>query len=85
VVGPPGYFDERFPFVIVCPLTTTRRGLSLHIEVKPTATTGITEVSYMQCELVRSVNRQRLVRRLGVIDAVAARSVHAVLRTLLDH
>jgi mRNA-degrading endonuclease toxin of MazEF toxin-antitoxin module len=57
VLGPPDTFGPVFPFVIVTPLTTTRRGLSLHVEVEPTDESGLDEISYIQCELLRSINR----------------------------
>lgn len=84
VVGPPDTFGPSFPFVIVVPVTTVRRGLSLHVEVEPTSSSGLTDTSYVQCELVRSINRKRLVRRLGVVDHVAQRGVTEILRTLLN-
>jgi mRNA interferase MazF len=85
VVGPPETFGVAFPFVIVCPLTTTVRGLSLHIEVEASAATGLDDVSYVQCELLRSVYRGRLVHRLGDIDTVTSNDVTDVLRILLGH
>lgn len=84
VLGPPSIFGAKFPFAILAPLTTTHRGLSLHVEVEPTPTTGIDETSYVQCELIRSVNQARLVHRLGRIDAVTSREVTSVVRSLLN-
>lgn len=85
VVGPPDAFGRDFPFVIVAPLTTTQRGLSLHVEIESGAATGLDETSYAQCELLRSINRRRLVHRLGQIDSSASHQVTSVLKTLLDH
>ena len=41
VLGPPEAFGPEFPFVIGTPLTTTPRGLSLHVEVEATRSTGL--------------------------------------------
>lgn len=84
VVGPPGTFGRGFPFVILCPLTTSRRGLSLHVEVEANTQNGLHETSFVQCELVRSVNRRRLVHRLGELDGETSDRAARVLRTLLD-
>ena len=83
IIGPPDTFGGDFPFVIVCPLTTIHRGLSLHVEVDQSVSSGLDEVSYVQCELLRSVNRRRLVHRLGTIDIETHRQVEAIVRTLL--
>ena len=67
------------------PLTTTWRGLSLHIEIGADDDTGLDETSYVQCELIRSINRRRLVHRLGQIDPETSRRITMIVRTLLDH
>ena len=85
LLGPPDTFGPAFPFVIVAPLTTTRRGLSLHIEVEATELTGLDTTSYVQCELIRSVNRKRLIHRLGGIGPEVSTSIHAVVKALLNH
>ncbi|HUF98904.1 MAG TPA: type II toxin-antitoxin system PemK/MazF family toxin [Ilumatobacter sp.] len=85
VIGPPDTFGADFPFAIVCPLTSVRRGLSLHVEVEPTPTTGLDTTSYVQCELLRSVNRRRLIHRLGSVDIEISRLISEILTTLLRH
>jgi mRNA interferase MazF len=85
VLGPVAAFGTGFPFVIVCPLTTTHRGLSLHVEVEPSDTNGLIETSYIQCELLRSVNERRLLHRLGAVDAAIARDVADIVRSLLGY
>jgi len=85
ILGPPSTFGTGFPFVIVTPLTTTRRGLSLHIEVEATFETGLDTTSYIQCELIRSINTNRLVHRLGTIDPETSSQVATVIKTLLNY
>jgi mRNA interferase MazF len=85
VLGPPDTFGPDFPFVIVTPLTTTRRGLSIHVEVEATQVSGLDDTSYIQCELARSISRNRLVRRLGAIDLTTSDQVADILKTLLSY
>lgn len=85
VLGPPATFGSDFPFVMVCPLTTSHRGLSLHIEVEHSDSTGLTDTSYIQCELLRSINRNRLVHHLGLIDRVTGQAVAGVVKSLLNY
>ncbi len=85
VVGPPESFGRGFPFVIVTPLTTVQRGLSLHVEVEPGVGTGLDSISYIQCELIRSINRRRLVHRLGAVDPHTSGRVASVIKTLLSY
>lgn len=84
VLGPPEAFGPAFPYVIVAPLTTTKRGLSLHVEIEATSDSGLETTSYVQCELIRSINRKRLVHFLGRVESEAARHVAGVVRQLLS-
>lgn len=85
VLGPPQTFGPDFPYRLVAPLTTRRRGLSLHIEVEANQATGLDETSYVQCELIRSVNRRRLRHRLGSVDMGVSAQVADVVKTLLNY
>ena len=85
VLGPPDTFGSSFPLVILAPLTTTYREVSLHVEVVATTATGLRQTSYVQCELIRSVNTQRLLHRLGTIDTATSWQVGTTVRTLLNH
>jgi mRNA interferase MazF len=83
LVGPAPLFGTNFPFTFVVPMTTTRRELALNVEVEPAADNGLDETSYLQCELLRSINTRRLITKLGVIDLATSTSAERVLRTLL--
>ena len=85
VLGPPETFGPGFPFVIVTPLTTRQRGLSLHVEIEANPETGLEHTSYAQCELIRSINRTRLLHRLGAIGPEESSRVASVIKTLLSY
>lgn len=85
VVGPAPEFGTQLPFVIVCPLTSTHRDLPVHVEIEPDATNGLDAVSFVQCELLRSVGRRRLVHRVGSVTAAQSFAVHDVVAILLGH
>ena len=84
VLGPPNALGPGLPFVVLAPLTTKHRGLDLHVEVEPSKTSGLDEVSYVQCEQFRSVNKRRLLHRLGEVDILVRLEVAEVIRSLLS-
>lgn len=84
VIGPPVGFGEDFPYRIVVPLTTTERGLDLHVAIEPDDRNGLDHTSFVQCELIRSISTRRLIHRLGTVSPVTARSVHDVVDILTD-
>ncbi|MGH2881979.1 MAG: type II toxin-antitoxin system PemK/MazF family toxin [Solirubrobacteraceae bacterium] len=69
--------------VVIVPLTTTERGVPLHVRVEP-PNGGVRETCFAMCEAVRSVSKQRLVRRWGKVDAATMRVVDDRLRITLD-
>lgn len=69
--------------VIVLPITSRSRGVRSHVEVQPPEG-GLSIVSYIKCEDVRSVAKIRLQRRLGEISLKTMAEVEDKLRILLD-
>lgn len=75
--------ESRAGVVVVVPITTAYRGLPSHVEIDP-GSSGLDEVSYAKCEDVKSVSEQRLIGRLGAVDAQVMFAVARALRFLLD-
>lgn len=46
---------------------------------------GLDELSYIQGELIRSLDRTRLVHRLGIVDSQTSSLVAEVVTTLLSY
>jgi mRNA interferase MazF len=69
--------------VILVPMTTTERGIPLHVRVDPPEG-GLSRRSFIKCEDVRSVSEQRLVRHLGVVSPDTLALVADRLRIVLE-
>jgi len=70
-------------FVIVAPLTTKDKGIAFHVRVEPPEG-GVTAISYIKCEDVRSLATERLDRRWGAIAPARMLLVEDRLRILLS-
>lgn len=68
--------------VVVIPVTGTARGLPTHILVSPPEG-GLTKPSVIMTEQVRSVSKDRLGRRYGVVTQATMDQVDRILRILL--
>lgn len=68
--------------VIVLPVTSRIRGIPSHIEVND-GEGGLDRPSAIMCEAVRSISRQRLRTRLGVIEKSVLTAVERALVILL--
>lgn len=74
VVISPDEMNHHVSTVIVAPMTSTRRDYPTRIDVVFRRKKGQVALDQM-----RTVDKKRLVRRLGAIDAAAARRTLAVL------
>ena len=71
---------HRTRLCIILPLTRTKRDYPSYIEVEGV----VRETSYIQCEQPRTISTQRLLHRVGHLDAVTLLKVQTVLKHLLD-
>ena len=69
--------------VIVLPITTKAKGVPLHVEIKPQEA-GLKEKSFIKPEDIRSVSRERLIRKIGSVSAGILAIVEDRLRILLN-
>jgi mRNA interferase MazF len=68
--------------VIVLPITTRDRGIPSHVRVDPPEA-GLRLPSFVKCEEVRSISKDRLSTRWGVISPATLAQVEDRLRLLL--
>ncbi len=68
--------------VVVLPITTKAKGIPFHVSIDPPEA-GLKARSFIKCEDVRSVTKERLGRCLGVVSANTMEAVEDRLRTLL--
>jgi mRNA interferase MazF len=71
---------SRFGLPIVLPVTRTKRDYPTHVEVEG----ALPVTSYVQCEQIRAVAAEQLVRRVGTLDALVLLKVETVLRRILE-
>ena len=69
--------------VLLLPITTKDKRIPLHIPVS-VAESGLRERSFVKCEDLRSVSRDRLTRRIGAVGPETLADVEDRLRILLE-
>lgn len=68
--------------VIVVPITTTKRSSRTHVLI-PAGEAGLRADSYIKCEDLRSISKDRLARYLGDVTYPRIESVQRYVRLLL--
>lgn len=61
--------NQYLPVVIVCPLTSKIKNYKGNIILKPDDENGLTEPSEIMIFHIRSISKERLIRKIGVITS----------------
>jgi mRNA interferase MazF len=61
--------NPKYPNTIVLAVSTRGKPVPFHIAVQPSKQNGLSESSYIKCEQVLTVAKERLTRRLGMLEA----------------
>ncbi|MCI0391760.1 MAG: type II toxin-antitoxin system PemK/MazF family toxin [Acidobacteria bacterium] len=68
--------------IVVLPITSKAKGIPFHVKVKPPEG-GLKQESFIKCEDVRSISKERLLQRLGTVTMKTMDQVEDRVRILL--
>lgn len=69
--------------VIVLPLTSVKKGISTHVFITPPEG-GLTIDSFALCEQIRSISKERLVKKLGFVSKEILKDVSSWISDLIS-
>lgn len=69
--------------VVVLPITTKDKGIPFHMEIYPPEG-GLTEKSFIKCEDIRSISKERLLSIAGKVTSLTMEAVEDRIRILLN-
>ena len=72
--------NERYPNTIVAAISTSGRSVPTHVALEPDEHNGLRERSYVKCEQVVTISKDRLEGRIGVLDADTMAQVDRALK-----
>jgi mRNA interferase MazF len=75
--------NPRYPNTIVVTLSTKGLPVATHIPVDPDASNGLREKSWVKCEQILTISKQRLDQRWGQLAAADMAKVEFAVKTAL--
>src|SRR5207302_8154132 len=75
--------NPRYPNTIVLTVSTKGQPVTSHVEVRPTPSNGLREISFIKTEQVMTISKDRLERQLGLLDPGDLERVAWALRRVL--
>jgi mRNA interferase MazF len=76
--------NPLYPNTIVLTVSTKGRAVPFHVPVEPSKENGLKEKSFVKCEQVLTISKDRLLRRIGHIDKNLLKSVGTSIRRVLE-
>ena len=83
IISVDGFNHSAAELIVVLPITTKQKNIPLHVELQQHEG-GVTQVSYIKCEDIRSISKERLIDYWGSIDDSIMKKVEFRLRKLLN-
>ena len=76
--------NPNYPNTIVLAVSTKGKPIPFHVAITPNSINGLTETSFVKCEQVLTVSRERLVNKLGTIDEAKLKQINRAVRLVLE-
>lgn len=73
-----------YPVTIVCAISTKLKGYPSMVRVQPTAENGLTQISEINSAQIMTIQKERLIRRLGLLSATELKQVEQKLAYMLS-
>jgi mRNA interferase MazF len=77
----------KLPLKIIVPITDWKENYAVApwmVKLEPNATNGLTKTSSADCFQIRSLSQDRLIMKLGVIDANTLEDIKEAIKKVLD-
>lgn len=76
--------NPNYPNTIVLAISTKGKPVPFHVALKPSRGNGLAEASFVKCEQVLTVAKDRLVRKLGAVGDAELQQTKRALRLVLE-
>jgi mRNA interferase MazF len=79
-----GNTNQNYPNTIVIAMNTKGRDIPFHIKVSPSKGNGLKSVSYIKCEQIITISKERLVEKIGTLEELYKEKVEEALKCVLN-
>ena len=76
--------NPGYPNTIVLAISTKGKAVPFHVALEPNSFNGLTEASFVKCEQVLTISKERLARKLGVIKEDEMQFINRAIRLVLE-
>ena len=77
----------KLPLKVIVPITDSKDRYEIApwiVKIEPNATNGLAKTSSADCFQIRSLSQERLIKKLGYIDAATLNEIKEAIRKVFD-
>ncbi|MGD9901816.1 MAG: type II toxin-antitoxin system PemK/MazF family toxin [Desulfurella sp.] len=79
-----GNINQNYPNTIVITISTKGRDIPFHIKVSSSKENGLSSISYIKCEQILTISKERLVKKIGTLEERYKEKVEEALKLVLN-
>jgi mRNA interferase MazF len=76
--------NPKYPNTIVVAMSTKGKPVPFHIPVQPSSQNGLSKMSYIKTEQLLTISKERLIKRIGVLEREVMEQVEKAIKLVLD-
>ena len=76
--------NRGYENTIVLAISSQAKRVSFHVPIQPTESNGLTKPSYVKCEQILTISKERLLKKMGTLSETDMKEVEKAIRTVLD-
>ena len=80
----PASSNPNYPLTIVLAVSTKGRNIASHVVVEPSEVNGLSAKSFIKCEQIQTVSKERFGDRIGQLESADVTLVEDALRKVLE-
>jgi mRNA interferase MazF len=78
-----GNTNLNYPNTIVLALSTKGREIPFHIKIEPSTINGLKDISFVKCEQILTISKERLQEKIGILETNYTEEVEKALKLVL--
>lgn len=79
-----GNLNSEYSNTIILTITTKGKNIPLHIRLIPSKENGLDKNSFIKCEQIFTVSKNRLIKKIGIIDNNLFDKIEDAVKIVLD-
>lgn len=75
--------NARYPNTIILTISTKGKAVPFHVPIDPSQENGLQKQSFVKCEQIMTISKERLIRCIGRLDEGQVKAIEAAIQRVL--